>query len=267
MLKTRVIPVLYLMNGLIVRSEGFNDFKVIGNPINELERLSEWLADEVVYLDITRDGDHDIRRSDHKVKDAGADLISVLRAVARVAFMPLSFGGRVRTLEDVDAIIRNGADKVVICSQAYRAPELVTAAAHKYGAQAVVVGIDVKREEGAHVLYIDQGRTRLPDDPADHARRMVAAGAGEILLNAIDRDGAAEGYDTEIIARIADAVDVPVVACGGVGAFSDFVEGVKEGRASAVAAGNIFHFTEHSYKRAKQALRGAGIEVRYPWDR
>lgn len=264
MLKTRVIPVLYLMNGLIVRSEGFTDFKVIGNPINELERLSEWLADEVVYLDITRDGDHDMGRSDHKVKDAGTDLISVLRAIAKVAFMPLAFGGRVRTLEDVDAIIRNGADKVVICSAAWRSPGLVEAAAQKYGSQAVVVGIDVKREGEGHALYIDQGRTRLDADPVDHARAMEARGAGEILLNSIDRDGSADGYDLAIIRRMADALGVPVVAAGGVGAFSDFVEGVKDGGASAVAAGNIFHFTEHSYKRAKQTLRAAGVNVRDP---
>jgi cyclase len=265
MLKTRVIPVLYLMNGLIVRSEGFADFKVIGNPINELERLSEWLADEVVYIDITRDGDHDMGRSDHKIKDAGTDFISVLRAVAKAAFMPLAFGGRVRTLDDVDAIIRNGADKVVICSQAYRSPELIEAAAHKYGSQAVVVGIDVKREGDGHALYIDQGRTRVDADPVAHAKAMEARGAGEILVNSIDRDGAAEGYDLAIIRRLVDAVGVPVVAAGGVGVFSDFVEGVLEGGASAVAAGNIFHFTEHSYKRAKQALRAAGVDVRYPF--
>lgn len=265
MLKTRVIPVLYLMNGLIVRSEGFRDFKAIGNPIAEMERYGEWLADELVYLDITRDGEHDFGRDDHKFKGE-RDILSILRQIAASCFMPLAFGGRIRSMEDVDRFIRNGADKVVICSQAFRDPALVTAVAEKYGAQAMVLGLDVKREEdGNHRLYIDQGRTPLDEAPEVYAKRMEAAGAGEILLNSIDRDGAAEGYDTEIIRRIAYAVSIPVVACGGVGDFSDFRDGIDEGHASAVAAGNIFHFTEASYKRAKRYLRDKGYGVRFPY--
>lgn len=265
MLKTRVIPVLYLMNGLIVRSEGFKEFKAIGNPIAEMERYGEWLADELVYLDITRDGEHDFGRDDHKFKGE-RDILSILRQIAASCFMPLAFGGRIKSMEDVDRFIRNGADKVVICSQAYRDPALVTAVAEKYGAQAMVLGLDVKREEGGtHRVYIDQGRTPIDEAPEVYARRMEALGAGEILLNSIDRDGAAEGYDTEIIRRIADAVSIPVVACGGVGDFSDFRDGIDEGHASAVAAGNVFHFTEASYKRAKRYLRDKGYGVRFPY--
>jgi len=264
-LKTRVIPVLYLMNGLIVRSEGFKEFKAIGNPIAEMERYGEWLADELVYLDITRDGEHDFGRDDHKFKGE-RDILSILRQIAASCFMPLAFGGRIRSMEDVDRFIRNGADKVVICSQAYRDPALVTAVAEKYGAQAMVLGLDVKREEdGTHRVHIDQGRTPVDEAPEAYAKRMEALGAGEILLNSIDRDGAAEGYDTGIIRRIADAVSIPVVACGGVGDFSDFRDGIDEGRASAVAAGNVFHFTEASYKRAKRYLRDKGYGVRYPY--
>ncbi len=265
MLKTRVIPVLYLMNGLIVRSEGFRDFKAIGNPIAEMERYGEWLADELVYLDITRDGEHDFGRDDHKFKGE-RDILSILRQIAASCFMPLAFGGRIRSMEDVDRFIRNGADKVVICSQAWRDPALVTAVAEKYGAQAMVLGLDVKREEdGTHRVHIDQGRTPVDEAPEAYAKRMEALGAGEILLNSIDRDGAAEGYDIEIIRRIADAVSIPVVACGGVGDFSDFRDAIDEGRASAVAAGNIFHFTEASYKRAKRYLKDKGYGVRFPY--
>lgn len=265
MLKVRVVPVLYLMNGLVVRSEGFRDFKAIGNPVAEMERYGEWLADELVYLDITRDGEHDFGREDHKFKGE-RDIVAILRQIAASCFMPLAFGGRVRNMADVDRFIRNGADKVVICSQAYREPALVTAVAEKYGAQAMVVGIDVKREDdGQHRVYIDQGRSPIDEAPEAYARRMEVAGAGEILLNSIDRDGAAEGYDVEITRRIADAVSIPVVACGGVGDFSDFRAGIDEGHASAVAAGNIFHFTEMSYKRAKRYLKDKGYGVRYPY--
>lgn len=265
MVKLRLIPVLFLMNGLIVRSEGFRDFKVIGNPISELERYSEWLADELVYVDITREGDHDIRRNDHKFKNVG-DKLEILRAIAKKAFMPLTFGGLLRNLDDIDTTLQNGADKVLINSQAYRTPDLVTAAANKYGAQAVMCGIDVRREGQGHALYIDQGRTRIDVGLPDWAKRLESLGAGEILLNSIDRDGAAEGYDLEAVQVVSASVSIPVIACGGAGAFSDFREAIVDGGASAVAAGNIFHFTENSYKRAKKYLRDSAIDVRYPYD-
>lgn len=264
MLKTRVIPVLYLMNGLIVRSEGFRQFKVIGNPINQLERLNDWLADELVYIDITREGEYDLRRDDIKHKGE-TDIVGILRQISKSAFMPLTFGGRIRTIDDVDNFIRNGADKVLINSQAFHSPELVTQVAEKYGSQAMVTGIDVKREGGGHVMYVDQGRMRVDDDPVDYARRAEDRGSGEIMLNSIDRDGSAEGYDTEIIRKITDAVSIPVIACGGVGTFEHFRPGIEEGKASAVAAGNIFHFTENAYKRAKTLLHKRGYAVRYPY--
>ena len=265
MLKIRVIPVLFLMNGLIVRSERFVDFKVIGNPLSELERYSEWLADELVYIDITREGEHDIRRDDHKVKNIG-DKLDLLRAISRKAFMPLTFGGLIRSIEDIDRTLHNGADKVLINSQAWHAPALVTAGARKYGAQAVVCGIDVRREDGRHAIYIDQGRTRIGDDLSAAAKKLEQLGAGEIMVNSIDRDGTAEGYDIEAIRAVANAVSIPVIACGGVGDFADFRAAIDEGKASAVAAGNIFHFTEHSYKRAKSHLRQRGYNVRFPYE-
>ena len=265
MVKARVIPVLFLMNGLIVRSERFVDFKVIGNPLSELERYSEWLADELVYADITREGDHDIRRDDHKVKNVG-DKLEILRAISTKAFMPLTFGGLLRTLEDVDAVLQNGADKVLINSQAHRTPDLVTAVARKHGAQAVMCAIDVRRENGGHAIYIDQGRTRVGGNLAGWALELAQLGAGEILVNSIDRDGTADGYDIDAIRKVAEAVSIPVIACGGVGDFSDFRAGLAEGKASAVAAGNIFHFTENSYKRAKKHMKDRGVDVRYPYE-
>ena len=264
MLKIRVIPVLFLMNGLIVRSERFSEFKVIGNPLSELERYSEWLADELVYADITRDGEHDIRRDDHKLKNIGGKL-DILRAIAKKAFMPLTFGGRIRSMADIDTYLLNGADKVLVNTQAWRDRGLIGAAAARHGSQAVVVGIDVKREGDGWAVYVDQGRERVTDDLTGWARAVEQAGAGEILLNSIDCDGMAEGYDVAAIRAVADAVRVPVVACGGVGDFSDFRAAIDDGHASAVAAGNVFHFTEHSYKRAKRHLKDRGYDVRYPY--
>ena len=264
MLKIRVIPVLFLMNGLIVRSETFSDFKVIGSPFDQLARLDEWLADELVYIDITREGGHDLRRSDKKyvVED---DIVAILREISRRAFMPLTFGGRIREMSDIDHFVRNGADKIIVNSAAYRTPEIVTRAAEKYGSQAIMAGIDVKWNEHRHVVTIDQGRTPIDVDLADYARDLESRGAGEILLNSIDRDGTADGYDLDVIRQVAEAVSIPVIACGGVGMFGDFTAAVEQAGASAIAAGNIFHFTENAYKRAKAHLRGAGVPVRYPY--
>lgn len=252
------------MNGLIVRSEEFRQFLVFGNPINQLERLNDWMVDELVYIDITREGTYDLLRGDHKIKSQG-DIISILREISRRAFMPLTFGGRITSIDDVDNFIRNGADKIIINSAAYRGPELVTEVARKYGSQAMMVGIDVKREDHRHVVHIDQGRTPVGDDPVEYAQRMEAAGAGEILVNSIDRDGTGRGYDTEIIRRVVEAVNVPVIACGGVGVYEHFCEGIDETGASAVAAGNIFNFKENAYRRAKRLLLKSGYDVRFPY--
>lgn len=260
MLKKRLIPVLYLQNGMIVRSETFSQFKIIGNPIHQLERLSEWEADELVYVDITRKGDHDSLRSDLKMT-MDASLVSILKEIAKTAVMPLTFGGRIFTLSQVDEFIANGADKVLINTGAYRNPELITQVAQKYGSQAMMLGIDIKFENGKHWLSIDQGREILERDIFDWVREGVERGAGEILINSIDRDGRASGYDLEIYEKIAESVNIPVIACGGVGVFEDFAP-VLKGHVSAAAAGNIFHFTEIAYRRAKKHLKMKEINVR-----
>ncbi len=261
MLKKRLIPVLYLQNGMIVRSQTFNQFKIIGDPIHQLERLSEWEADELVYVDITREGVHDALRSDLKLT-MGSSLVSILKEIAKVAVMPLTFGGRIFSLEQVDELIANGADKVLINSGAFKDPNLITQVAQKFGSQAMMVGIDVKRDsEGRAKLGIHQGREFPGKGVLEWAHEAVDRGAGELLINSIDRDGTAEGYDLEIHQQIAEAVKVPVIACGGAGVFEDFAPILKTS-ASAAAAGNIFHFTELAYRRAKKYLKSKDIEVR-----
>ena len=190
MLKTRVIPVLFLMNGLIVRSEGFSKFQIIGNPVDELERYSQWRADELVYVDITREGGHDIRREDHRVKSAGDDIVSILRQIARSCFMPLTFGGRIESLDQVNAFIRNGADKVLINSAAHRNPGLVTEVAETHGSQAMVAGIDVKREYSMAylgVLLLDMGRAEEARKWWNHGRAGIAVRSDDYTLNGVDR--------------------------------------------------------------------------------
>ena len=261
MLKRRLIPCLFLQNGLIVRSQGFTQFKQMGNPLSQLERLNAWEADELVYVDITREGAYDLKRSDHKVTSRD-DILSILRDIATRCFMPLSFGGRIRSLEQVDLFIAHGADKVIINTSAYLQPSLITQVAEKYGSQAMVVAVDAKRDGDGWSAYIHNGRERVPILLEEWVREAVERGAGEIFLNSIDRDGTANGYDLVLIRRVCELVDVPVIACGGAGTFEDFIEVMEQTPVSGVAAGNIFNFTENAYRRAKQQLVDHGLNVR-----
>ena len=262
MLTTRLIPCLLLNHGLLVRSERFAYHQNLGDPVHQVKRYTEWQVDELIYLDISRDGHYDLRRDDHKVKSLRS-ILDILSAVSERCFVPLAFGGGIRTLDDIAQRLRLGADKVVINTQALRRPAFIAEAAAVFGSQCLVLSIDAKRRaEGAYEVCADGGRTPMGIDPVRWAREAEALGAGEIFLNSIDRDGMAAGYDLELIRSVVEAVDIPVIACGGAGTFDHFVEGITDGGADAVAAANLFQFTEHSYPRAKKHLRAAGLNVR-----
>lgn len=261
MLKIRLIPVLLLQDGLLVRSERFEHYQIIGNPIFEVQRFNDWNVDELVYLDITRGDDYDQRRDDHKTRGLRGPL-DILDAVSETCFMPLTWGGRIRTLNDMRERFRRGADKTTLNSQAVRTPELITEGAHVFGSQAIVVSIDVVREtNGSTAVVIDGGRENTGLDPVDWALEVEQRGAGEILLQSVDRDGTGRGYDLDLIAAVAAATTIPIVALGGVGEYEDYAEGVEAG-ASAVAAANIWHFKEMSDRGGKRALARAGVDVR-----
>lgn len=261
MLKHRLIPVVLLQNGLLVRSEEFKIHQIIGNPIHEVKRFNEWNVDELIYLDISRTDDYDIRRDDHKIP-AMAGVLDILDAVSETCFMPLTWGGRIRTLDQMREVIKRGADKVAINTEAVRQPSLITAGARTFGSQAVVVSIDVLRKaDGATEVFIEGGRTATGLDPVAWAREAEKHGAGEILLQSIDRDGVGMGYDLELIGAVSHAVNIPVIACSGVGRFEDYAKGIKAGAAAAAAA-NIWHFKELTDRNGKRAMQRAGIPVR-----
>lgn len=261
MLKKRLIPVLLLQNGLLVRSEGFRIHQVIGNPIHEVERFNQWNVDELIYLDISRDDHYDLRRDDARIKNIGGPL-EILDAVSKSCFMPLTWGGRIRTVEDMRLRFARGADKIAINSEAWRNPNLVTEGAKTFGNQAIVVSIDARRgDSGNHQVFIDGGRTPIGLTPEKWARQVEDLGAGEILLQSIDRDGSGRGYDLELISRVVDVTNIPIIALGGVGRFEDYAKGIQSG-ASAVAAANIWHFKELADRAGKRALQRAGINVR-----
>lgn len=262
MLKKRLIPCLFLKNGFLVRSESFEHHQLLGNAIHQVERFNTWNVDELIYVDITDNDEYDTRRDDTKIKSVD-NILEILETVSKSCFMPLTFGGRIRTVQDIADRIERGADKITINTQALSHPDFITSAARKFGSQAIVVSIDAKKNaDGTYEVFKNHGREATGLSPSVWAKEAASKGAGEIFLNSIDRDGTGEGYDIELIRSVAEAVDIPVIACGGIGNFRQFAAGITTGKADAVAAGNIFHFTELSAKEARKHLIKAGIDVR-----
>lgn len=260
-LKKRLIPVLYIKNGLIVRSEDFSYHQNIGNIINEASRYNDWDVDELIYIDISREKIYDQRRDDHKIKSSNT-IDQIIQNISKVCFMPLTFGGGIRSLEDVDIRILNGADKITLNTGAYDNPELISIVSQKYGSQSIVMSIDYRVIDNTPIVFTEFGQKNTGTSVFDWIRECERLGAGEILINSIERDGKALGYDLETIGSIVDSTRLPVIGCGGAGDMYDFVDLVRETNVSAIAAGNIFHFTERSYPRAKQLLKKEGINVR-----
>ncbi|MBK9478938.1 MAG: imidazole glycerol phosphate synthase subunit HisF [Bacteroidetes bacterium] len=261
MVKTRLIPVLYIKNGLIVRSEDFSYHQNIGNIINEASRYNEWNVDELIYIDISRTDEYDLRRDDHKIKSY-SNKQEIITEIARVCFMPLSFGGGIRSLVDIDVLIKSGADKITLNTAAFENPQLIKESALKYGSQAIVASVDYRKINSEAIVFTNFGQTNTGVKLLDWVIELEKLGAGEIFMNAIDRDGKASGYDTETIGQVVDASKLPVIACGGAADEYDFVDLAKATKVSGIAAGNMFHFTERSYPRAKQTLKKNGINVR-----
>ncbi len=265
MLKHRLIPILFLRNGYLVRSEGFTLHQNLGNPVAQVERYNAWDVDELIYIDITHDGGHGNQRTDLGGIKGGAPatLEGIIRVVSERCFMPLTFGGGIRSLDDARRRFELGADKVTINSQALRDPAFITAVAAEFGSQAIVISIDARRmPDGTYEVFTDWGTCATGLPPDTWAREVQKRGAGEILINSIDRDGKAIGYDLDLIRAVVAATDIPVIACGGVGDYGHFGKGINEAGASAVAAGNIFHFKELAYPMAKRHLKKAGFNFR-----
>ena len=250
MLKMRVIPCLDVHAGRVVKGVNFVDLVDAGDPVEQARVYDEQGADELCFLDIT---------ASHEQRDTIYDVVA---GTAEVCFMPLTVGGGVRAIEDVRALLLAGADKVSINTAAVHNPAFVAEAAEKFGTQCIVVAIDAKRVAGGFEIFTHGGRKPTGIDAIAWARRMADAGAGEILLTSMDRDGTRVGFDIELTRTVADAVTIPVIASGGVGTLDHLVEGIRDGHATAVLAASIFHFGEHSIGEAKAHMRAAGIPVR-----
>ena len=252
----RVIPCLDVTGGRVVKGTNFVDLRDAGDPVELAARYDAEGADELVFLDITASSDD---------RDTTVEMVF---QVAEQVYIPFTVGGGIRSLEDARRMLRAGADKVSVNTAAVQRPELIGEIAAEFGSQCVVCAIDAKRR-GATVaegfeVYLHGGRTPTGIDAIEWARRAVEMGAGEILLTSMDRDGTRRGFDHELTRAIVDAVNVPVIASGGVGTLDHLVDGIVEGRADAVLAASIFHFREHTIAEAKSAMAAAGVTVRPP---
>ncbi len=250
-LAKRVIPCLDVTAGRVVKGVNFVSLRDAGDPVEIAARYDAEGADELAFLDITASSDE---------RDI---LLHVIEAVASRVFIPLTVGGGVRRVEDVRRLLNAGADKVSINTAAVQNPEIVRDASGKVGSQCIVVAIDAKRRAADRwEVYTHGGRRPTGIDAIDWARRMEAAGAGEILLTSMDRDGTRDGFDLPLTLGVTQAVGIPVIASGGVGTLEHLAQGVLEGGADAVLAASIFHFGQHTVQEAKRHMRERGIEVR-----
>jgi cyclase len=251
-LKKRLIPTLVLRDGTVVRSVNFRHTNVIHwKPMTAVDFFNKWAVDEIVLLDVSRDRAQRER------------FYEVVEGLSRKCFVPLTVGGWVTELDEVRRLLRLGADKVAINTEAVRRPPFLTECARVFGAQCMVAAIDVRRDpDGTPVVWIDRGRERTGWTATDWAREAERHGAGEIFLTSIDREGAGAGYDLDLVRAVVDAVSVPVIAFGGAFTWQHLADGILVGGADAVSAANVFHFTEQSTRKAKDFLRKSGIDVR-----
>jgi cyclase len=253
-LAKRIIPCLDVTAGRVVKGVNFVELKDAGDPVEIARRYDDQGADELTFLDITASSD-----------DRGL-ILSIIEAVAAQVFIPLTVGGGVRAVDDVRRLLNAGADKVSINTSAVQNPQLVADASGRYGSQCIVVAVDAKRVPGDGPLrwevFTHGGRKATGLDAVEWGKKMQAMGAGEILLTSMDRDGTRVGFDLELTHAFSSALDVPVIASGGVGSLDHLADGVTIGGADAVLAASIFHYGEFTVRQAKQHMAERGIEVR-----
>ena len=250
MLAKRIIPCLDVKDGRVVKGVNFVNLRDAGDPVEQGALYSREGADELVFLDITA--------SVEKRKT----ILEVVRKTAEAVFIPLSVGGGISDLNDINNLLKAGADRVSINTAAVRDPEFVSRAARQFGSQCIIVAVDAKRSNEGFEVVIEGGRTFTGLDAVAWSREVADRGAGEILLTSMDRDGTKDGYDLELTRAIAEAVSIPVVASGGAGTIEHMYEALTEGKADAALAASIFHYGEYSIRQVKEYLRDKGISVR-----
>ena len=250
MLKNRIIPCLDVKNGRVVKGINFVDLKDAGDPVEQAKIYSDGGADEICFLDITASNEN---------RDT---IYEVVERTSKKCFVPLTVGGGIRSIEDINKLLNSGADKVSINTAAVNNPKLVNQSSKKFGSQCIVIAIDAKKKDDKWKVFTHGGRSETDIDAIEYAKQMEDSGAGELLVTSMDRDGTQIGYDIDLMKNISSEVNIPLIASGGVGNLDHLVEGIKLGKANAVLAASIFHYGKHSLLEAKQYLESKGIPVR-----
>ena len=252
MLLKRVIPCLDVDKGRVVKGTNFVDIRDAGDPVELAIRYEQEGGDELVFLDIT---------ASHEKRET---IVELAKRTANDVFIPFTIGGGIRSVEDAQAVLDAGADKVSVNSAAVARPELIGELAEVFGSQCVMLAIDAKREpsEARYGVYVNGGRKPVGRDAVEWAREGTERGAGEILLTSMDRDGTEDGYELDLTRAVSDSVDVPVIASGGAGNLDHLVDAVEDGHADAVLCASIFHYGSYTVREAKDRMRAAGIPVR-----
>ena len=250
MLKNRIIPCLDVKNGRVVKGINFVDLQDAGDPVEQAKIYSDGGADEICFLDITASNEN---------RDT---IYEVVEKTSKKCFVPLTVGGGIRSVEDINRLLNCGADKVSINTAAVQNPEVVVESSIKFGSQCIVVAIDAKKNRDKWEIFTHGGRNNAGIDAIEFAKKMEDSGAGELLVTSMDRDGTQVGYDIELMSKISSMVNIPVIASGGVGNLDHLVDGIKLGNASAVLAASIFHYGEYKIKDAKEYLNSKNVSVR-----
>ena len=250
MLKNRIIPCLDVKNGRVVKGINFVDLKDAGDPVEQAKIYSDGGADEICFLDITASNEN---------RDT---IYEVVKRTSKKCFVPLTVGGGVRSIEDINKLLNCGADKVSINTAAVQNSKVVLESSKKFGSQCIVIAIDAKKKGKNWEIFTHGGRNSTGIDAIEYSKKMEECGAGELLVTSMDRDGTQVGYDIDLMSKISSNINIPVIASGGVGNLDHLVDGIKLGKASAVLAASIFHYGKHSIKEAKEYLDLKGIPVR-----
>ena len=263
MKKNRLIPVLLLKNGWLVQSKEFSRYQNLGNPTTAVKRISEWGSDELIYLDISKDDNYDIRRTDQNYPNRQS-FLEIIEDVSSVTFMPITVGGKIKKMIDIEERLKLGADKIAINSEAINNPNFIEKSAKEFGSQCIVVSIDAKLNDGNYFVYDHKKSCITNLDVLSFSKTIEDLGAGEVLLNSVDRDGLGTGYDIDLFNIICDKISIPIIACGGVGEWEHFKNALKKTKVDAVAAANIFHYRDQSVYLAKKYLFDAKMKIRKP---
>jgi cyclase len=248
--KLRIIPILLLKSGRMVKGKQFSDFRDTGDPIYASRIYNAQFVDELIFLDI--DATNEKRETN----------FSIIEEVSKECFMPLTIGGGVSTVEDIRKLLSSGADKVVINTEALNNPEFIRKAANIFGSQCIIIGIDVRKENGEYVIYSNSGKVKSNIPLVQYISKVEELGAGEIFINSIDNDGMMKGYDNELIKVVMNSTNLPVIACGGAGNFMHLVQSYNETKVSALAMASIYHFGDNNPVRARSYLKNQDVPIK-----